>query len=372
MAMMFRGLDEDSYDRQYTDAELFRRIGSYFAQYELQIGVIFTTALAGAVMLSLRPVIIAAGVGAISRNTEFSTLWLLIGALLVTVLVEYAGNYVRRRLAARAIGGTVANMRKDAFAAAVNRDLSFYDKNKSGKVVSRITSDTQEFGTVVVLASDLFSQIASVLVLVAILFSRSVPLTLLTISLAPFIVVGSLTFRHYARITTRDGARALGLVNDNIQESVAGIGIAKNFRRESTIYTEFDGVNQTSYRVNLRRGAVLSSIFPVLNLLAGVAFGIITYFGARAVISDSVTPDTWYLFIQSVDRFWFPFISLSAFISQFQQGLASAERVFALIDADNNLQQTGEDRAIAELHGEIEFDNVTFGYTLSDPVLQDF
>lgn len=372
MAMMFRGLDEDNYDRQYTDAALFRRIGDYFSIYRNQLLAVAGTALVSSIMLSVRPVIIAAGVGAINRRAEVNTLALIIGALLLTVLTEYFGNWVRRRMAARAVGGVVAQMRRDAFSSAVYRDLSFYDRNKSGKVVSRITSDTQEFGTVILLTSDVFSQLASVFVLVAILFNRSVPLTWLVLSLSPFIVAGAITFRHFARITTRNGARALGMVNDNIQESVAGISVAKNFRRESMIYDEFDKVNQTSYRVNLTRGAVLASIFPVLNALAGIAFGIVTYFGARAVVGNNVDPDTWYLFIQSVDRFWFPFITLSAFISQFQQGLSSAERVFALIDADNTVNQTGENRKVENVSGEIQFNDVTFGYDKDNPVLEHF
>ncbi|MEL6269731.1 MAG: hypothetical protein AAFR22_07955, partial [Chloroflexota bacterium] len=111
MAMLFRGLEEDNYDRQYTDIQLYRRIGSYFAKYKRQLAAVFGTALAASIMLSLRPVIIAAAVGALGRNTEVNTMVLLVGALLVTVLIEYAGNWVRRRMAARAIGGVVAQMR---------------------------------------------------------------------------------------------------------------------------------------------------------------------------------------------------------------------------------------------------------------------
>ena len=372
MAIMFRGLEEDNYDRQYTDLQLYRRIGDFFAKYKGQLLAVFGMAFAASVSLSIRPVIIAAGVGAIDQRTEISTISLLVGALLVTVLVEYFGNWVRRRIAARAIGGVVARMRKDAFESAINRDLSFYDTNKSGKVVSRITSDTQEFGTIVLLSSDIISQLASVFVLVAILFSRNAQLTWIVLALSPFIVGGSMVFRHFARITTRNGARALGLVNDNIQESVAGIAIAKNFRQEAAIYDKFNEVNTTSYNVNMVRGLVLSLIFPVLNALAGIAFGVIIYFGARAVLAETVTADTWYLFIQSVDRFWFPFITLSAFISQFQQGLSSAERVFALIDAENTLNQTGENPVNERLHGEIAFKDVAFGYKADEPVLNSF
>lgn len=372
MALMFRGLDEDKYDRQYNDAELFRRIGDYFKPYQRQLWAVLGTAIVSAVMLSVRPVVIAAGLGAVSRRAEVNTLALLVLGLLITVLAEYFGNWIRRRMAAHAIGGVVAQMRKDAFSAAIERDLSFYDKNKSGKVVSRITSDTQEFGTVILLTSDVFSQLASIIVLLVILFDRSVPLTWLVLSLSPLIVGGSMIFRHFARITTRNGARALGMVNDKIQESVAGISIAKNFRQEAMIYDEFAEVNKTSYRVNLTRGTVLALIFPVLNALSGVAFGIIVYYGARVVIAGDIAPDVWFLFIQSVDRFWFPFITLSAFISQFQQGLSSAERVFALIDAQNELRQTATHTFDGKLKGEITFKNVTFGYERGTPVLNDF
>jgi len=369
---MFRGLDADSYDRQYSDWQLYKRIGQFFGKYRGQLVAVFGMALAASVSLSVRPVIIAAGVGALERRTQVSTFALLVGALLVTVLVEYLGNWIRRRIAARAIGGVVAHMRKEAFESAINRDLAFYDKNKSGKVVSRITSDTQEFGTIVLLSSDIISQLVSVFVLVAILFSRSVQLTWIVLALSPFIIGGSMLFRHYARITTRNGARALGLVNDNIQESVSGIAIAKNFRQEAAIYDRFNEVNTTSYDVNMVRGLVLSSIFPILNALAGIAFAVIIFFGARAVLAQTVTADTWYLFIQSVDRFWFPFMTLSAFISQFQQGLSSSERVFALIDAENNLNQTGEITLNDSLRGEIEFKDVMFGYKPGEPVFNGF
>ena len=372
MAVMFRGLEEDSYDRQYNDLELYKRIGRYFAAHKWQLAAVLGTALVAAVMLAVRPVIIAAGVGVISRNSEVGTLTLLVGALAVTVVAEYFGNWVRRRMAARAIGGVVAKLRKDAFEAAVERDMAFYDRNKSGKIVSRLTSDTQEFGTVVVLTSDIIGQLASVVVLVVILFNRSVPLTWTVLALSPFIVIGSTLFRHFARITTRNGARALGLVNDNIQESVAGISVAKNFRKEASIYGAFDEVNTKAYEVNLVRGVVLSLIFPVLNAMAGIAIGIVVYFGAQQVLAQNVTPETWYLFIQSVDRFWFPFISLSAFISQFQQGLSSIERVFALIDAENTVQQQDDQAIEGRLEGEIEFDKLSFAYKPDEPILSDF
>src|SRR5690606_36931161 len=97
---------------------------------------------------ALWPILISAAIEAVAENEGTNVVLLLIGALLLNALLDYGLNVVRRRLTARVVGESISQMRKDAFAAAINRDMAFYDDNKSGKIVSRITSGTQEFGTV--------------------------------------------------------------------------------------------------------------------------------------------------------------------------------------------------------------------------------
>ena len=97
----------------------------------------------------------------------------------------------------------------------------------------------------------------------------------------------------------------MAAVNDNIQESVTGITVAKNFRKEKMVYDEFGAVNRQSYRINLRRGFVFALVFPTLNAIIGFAIAAVVYFGALTVNSGAIELDTWYLFVQSVDRFWF-------------------------------------------------------------------
>jgi ATP-binding cassette subfamily B protein len=286
---------------------------------------------------------------------------LLVAALLVNAVVDYALNVVRRRLTARVVGESISQMRKDAFAAAINRDMAFYDDNKSGKIVSRITSDTQEFGTVIVIASDIFTQFIELIILFGVLLTRSFQMTLLLLLWMPLFIGMALVFRRLARVVGRQGSRAMAAVNDNIQESVAGIGVAKNFRREAMIYDEFVEVNKQSYNINLRRGFVLALIFPTLNALSGLAIGSLVYFGALAVVGGSISVGSWYLFIQSLDRFFFPLINLAGFWSQVQQGLSAAERIFALIDAENTVIQK-DNRKAGQLKGQIEFKDVVFEY----------
>jgi ATP-binding cassette, subfamily B, bacterial len=364
------GLEGDKYDRQYTDSYLFRRIFSYFATYRRQgITVIIAFSIL-AMMLALQPVFIAEGVSALDDEGS-NVPQLVLGALFVAAFLEYGTNWLRRRLLTRIIGSVVAQMRKDAFAAAVGRDLAFYDENNTGKIVSRITSDTQEFGDIVLVSSDLISRLLQVIILLAIMFSRSATLTLVLLSTTPIVVMAAMSFRRMARHVTRQASRQLAIVNGTIQESVSGISVAKNFRKEAMIYSAFVDVNNSSYRINLQRGLVLALVFPVLTFLSGVATAIIVYAGAQLVVTTTMTAGVWYLFVQGVDRFWFPFTNLAAFWSQFQQGLSATERVFALIDADNTIIQHDHQPA-GQLAGHIEFRDVTFEYVPGDPVLKHF
>jgi ATP-binding cassette subfamily B protein len=121
----------------------------------------------------------------------------------------------------------------------------------------------------------------------------------------------------------------------------------------------------------LRRGFVLSNVFPVLNAMTGVGLGIITYLGGLAVADGTISLGAWYLFVSSADRFWFPVTNIAAFWSQFQAGLSAAERVFALIDAEPVVRQTDE-RPAPRLRGAITFDHVDFRYSPQEAVLDEF
>jgi ATP-binding cassette, subfamily B, bacterial len=269
------------------------------------------------------------------------------------------------------VADVVLQMRQDAFAASMHQDLSFYDEYSSGRVVSRITSDTEEFGQIVNLSLDVINQIFVALFLIILLFTIEWRLTLAVLAIIPVVVFVALSFRHVARRVTRQSSRALGEVNKVIQEAVTGISVAKNYRQEGFIYGEFRGVNEQAYGINVKRGFVLALIFPVLNGLAGIATAVLVYWGGLTAVAGIISIAAWYLFVATTDRFWFPVMNLSAFWSQFQQGLSATERVFALIDATPAVQQQGHQQ-LPSLRGEIQFDHVNFRYTEQEQVLTDF
>ncbi len=362
-------LQADKYDRSYSDSYLAARLWRYISAYRLYVFGIVSAFTLVAIVSALRTVWIAAAVDQLV-NPDGSLTILLI-ALLISPFIEYYINALRRWWLSVVIGNLIAKMREDAFRAAINRDLSFYDTNKTGKIVSRITSDTQEFGDIMLATSDVVSQLIAVVFLTGVLLQRSIELSVVLFLTLPMYIVAVRVFRWLARRATRQGSRAMALVNDNIQESVTGISVAKNFRREAMIYDEFSEINRTSYQINVRRGFVLAMVFPVLNGLVGLSIGAVLFVGARLVLNFSMGPGDLFLFMQAVDRFFFPVINLASFWSQFQQGLSALERVFALIDVENTIQQT-DDRPADDLRGQIEFRGVDFAYVGSQYVLKDF
>ena len=371
MAAVMRGLEGEAYDRQYSDKELVRRIVKYFRPHGRKVVIISISVFLMALASAAVPIIVSNGVGVMADGADDALIPLLVGIIFAIGAGVWVMNWVRRQLTSEVIADVILAMRKDAFAAAAKQDLSFYDEFSSGRIVSRITSDTQEFGEVIVLSTDVINQLGVAIVLIITLFTIEWKLSLLVLAMAPFVALAALSFRHLARRVTRQSTRAVGEVNKSIQEAVTGISIAKNFRQEQAIYEEFTAVNQQSYQINVRRGFVIANIFPVLNILGGFGTAALIFYGGRSALAGAISIASWYLFVSTVDRFWFPVTNLSAFWSQFQQGLAAAERVFALMDVDSAVIQSDEQQVEA-FRGEIVFDHVSFRYSEQEQVLRDF
>jgi ABC-type multidrug transport system fused ATPase/permease subunit len=371
MGFIMDGLEAEDYDRTYNDRDLLRRILSYFrpklGRMLLVAAMIVLTSMSQAAV----PLLISWGVDAIEAGTITDVGRQLTAGLLLVGGLGWLFNYVRQSNSSRVTGDVVLLLREDAFDAVLERDLSFYDETPSGRIVSRVTSDTDDFATVSTLTMDLISQVLMVGFVTVLLFLRSVELALLTLLVVPVVMGLALLFRRLARSSTRKAQRSLGRVNANLQETMGGIAVAKNFRQEQQVYDEFRPINQQSYQVTLRQGYVFSGIFPVLFLVAGLATVALVHLGGTAVLADGLSAGDWYLFLQGVALFWFPLTSIAAFWSQFQQGLSASERVFALIDAPPRVVQSAAE-PVGRLAGRIEFENVTFGYDPASPVLRTF
>jgi ATP-binding cassette, subfamily B, bacterial len=371
MGFVLDGLDTEDYDRSYSDRQLLSRLVDYFRPHTGKMALVGAMIALNSAAGTGGPILISYAIDILIEDSSITAILLLTSGILLLGAAAWGFNFIRQWFSAQVIGNVVLKIRQDVFDTTVNHDLSFYDQHPSGKIVSRVTSDTQDFAEVVSLTMNLLSQALLVIILSAWLLTISAWLTFLLLMMTPFAVLIALTFRRVARRVTQNARRVTAKINAQIQESVSGIMVAKNFRQEHAIYATFADNNKQGYRVGLRRGLTLNSIFPVLGIASGAGIGLLIYAGGLTSRSEAVSPGDWYLFMQAVGFYWWPLIGIASFWSQFQDGLSAAERVFALIDAEPKVRQTAAE-PITALRGEIRFENVHLTYTGTEVVLPDF
>ena len=380
MGFILDGLETEAYDRTYRDRDLLRRILGYFAPYRGRMVLVAAAISLNSIAATASPILISKGIDVlrVEKNPSANTMLLLTVGVLLLGVAAWGFNFIQQWFAARVVGSVVLQLRQDVFDATIRHDLSFFEEHPSGKVVSRVTSDTQDFSDVVSLVTNLISQILLVVILSAWLFNINVGLTLLLIGFSPVAVIIALSFRRIARTVTQRARRVTAKINAQIQESVSGIMVAKSFRQERAIHATFDANNKQAYAVGLRRGLTLNTIFPIMGISSGLGVAALVYLGGLATrtSTSAVSPGNWYLYMQAVGFYWWPMLGIASFWSQFQDGLAAAERVFALIDAEPKVVQSAAETVGANpdspLPGRIEFRHLKFTYTGSEIVLPDF
>jgi ABC-type multidrug transport system fused ATPase/permease subunit len=371
MAHILAGLDPEEYDRIYSDGQLLRRIGIYFKPHTFLmvtgVGVILLNAGLGVLV----PVLIARGIDALGSNRDTAYIALLMGAILLTGIFVWGGSALQKWQSTLLVGDIIQQIRQDAFNSVMAHDMSFFDARSTGEVVSRIASDASAFGTAITMTLNVMGQFLLIAALTIVLFVINVELALITVVFGVLIIVITLGFRRLARQLTRLQQRSHARLNVVIEETISGITVAKNFRQERSIYDDLTHSNRQWYAATLRMNTVLTSIFPFLQVCTGLATVAIVFFGGEALQSGHLSTGQWYLFLQSVLLFWTPLTSVASFWSQFQQGLTSGERVFALIDVESHVVQTDR-RPVPSVAGQIEFRDVTFQYTDREVVLENF
>jgi ABC-type multidrug transport system fused ATPase/permease subunit len=207
MGFIMDGLDAEAYDRKYSDRALLKRILGYFRRHRPVMVLIAVMIGLNSLMDAAFPFLIARsldrleGAANLQETLWQRTAWLIV-AIFFSGVLAWTFNFVRRKYTARTVGDVVLELREDAFDAVLARDMSFYDEFSTGKIVSRVTSDTQDFSNVVTLTLDLMSQVLIVLIVLTLLLFINLPLALIALAIAPLVVFVALSFRRIARRTT--------------------------------------------------------------------------------------------------------------------------------------------------------------------------
>jgi len=366
------GLEAEEYDRKYSNWALITRILGFFRPYtRVMVTVIINTAL-NSLVSALVPLLIAFAINLLQVNPSTTLVATIIIVVLVLNLVYYVFNYYSTRNTARAVGSVIYDLRVNTTARVLSNDLAFFDKNPTGKVVSRINTDSDDFGQTVDLTNQVLSAfLVIVFVLIIIIILGNIIIMIAFLLAIPMFFAVALITQRIARRKTLLGQRALASVNESVKEGLSGIQIAKTFRQETKLFARFNEANEQSYHVNLRRAWILNTIFPLFNIIQGIILALIVYYGGAQVLSGAIPAGELYFFIQSVELLFFPLVTIAAFWPQFQAGLSAAERIFALNDAIPSVTQ--HDVIVPpRLKGKIEIRDLEFGYEEGKPIFENF
>ena len=369
--MAFIGLGAEEYDRQYKDRDLFDRIFRYFKKYKKELIIVIIFLTISSLINALSPILITIVINNLEKNPESSNLLIIIILMLAINFSGFLINYIQQINTSKAIGNVILDIRQDANISVLKHDLSFFDKNPTGKIVSRINTDSQEFGRTMDLLMQVISSCFVVLLLIIMMLFLNIFLSLLFMITVPSFFIIAILFMKTARRRTLLGQRAIASVNAFAKETYSGIQIAKTFSQEEKLFEEFNKINNQSYKVNLKRAFLFNIIFPSLGIIQGFVLVLIVYFGGLGIFEGSISAGDLNLFIQGTWLLTFPLFTIAAFWPQLQAGLASAERIFALIDTTPKVIQIDNIKPTI-IKGKIEFKNLTFEYEEDKKVFENF
>jgi ATP-binding cassette subfamily B protein len=283
---------------------------------------------------------------------------LFMGAILISFLLEYLQTYFMQWTGQK----VMFDLRSQIFRHLQRMHIGFYDRNPVGRLVTRVTTDVDalnEMFTAGVVS--IFEDVFVLAGIVGIMLTMNWKLALITFAVLPVIGIATNIFRHKVRDSYRRIRVAIARINSYLQEHVSGMVVLQLFNREQRAFDEFSKVNEL--HMDAFKDAIMAHAvyYPVVEVLSAIAIACVIWFGGNDVIRGIATLGVLVAFMQYAQRFFRPIQDLSEKYNILQSAMASAERVFKLIDTPVEITSPAITKK-AEGPGRIEFDHVSFAY----------
>lgn len=300
----------------------------------------------------------------------FAVLGLLFFA---AVLGGTALNYVQSNLLQYTGQTIIFNIREQLFRHLSRMSMSFFDRNPVGRLVVRVTQDTealnQLYSQVVV---NLIKDVIVIVGIVAVMLKMSVKLSLLAFAVLPILALITFWYRRLVRDAQRRSRLILSRLNSFLAENLSGIRITQLFIREERQREQFDYLNGEYYKAGMT-GTIVNSIFqPAIGFLGNLSVALLVWYGGAKVLEGGVTFGVVYAFTQYIRQFFQPLQSLAEKYNQIQTAMVGAERIFDMLNERPTVCDHPQPKHLpAKIRGEIRFENVWFAYNEGEWVLKD-
>ncbi len=299
---------------------------------------------------------------------------------LVTTILLLLGTYVLLLLSFRfqliwlgTLGQKVlVKLRSSIFEKMQQLSLGFYYENEPGDLMSRLINDTSNVGTLFSqsIAQTLGSSISLIAILIA-MFVLDWRLALATFLIVPIMIWLTIYFSKRSRKAFQKSSKSLGDLSSNIEEELRLVRESQSFAREAFTISMFEQTNATNRDANIEAIRITAAFSPSIDVLSTIAQVIVIAYGAYLAFLGYTSVGVVVAFLAYVQRFYRPIQMLSNFYTQLQSTLASAERIFKIIDSPVEEQHAASVGPISEVYGLVRFNQVSFGYHENQTVLND-
>jgi ATP-binding cassette subfamily B protein len=354
------------------DYRLFRRFVGYVRPHWRRLAVALTLLALLSVVQVVQPWLVKEAIDGPIRGGDLLALRIWVIAYLATLIAEAILRYAQIVALEGAGQRVLRDLRAEVFGHITERPMAFFDRNPVGRLITRVTSDVETLNElfnqgVVAVLGDLLKMV----LIAGVMLYMAPALSLVAFGAVPLLLTLTFFFRARIRRISRRVRLLLSRLNVFLAESLAGMEVTQLFAREARELRLFRDASRV-YRDAELRGVFFESVFSALVEYAGILLtaGLLWFAGGR-ILSGAMTFGALVAFIDYMRRFFEPLRDLSTKYAVLQTAMASAERVFAVLDDDCALPQEQRITPAAPLRGRVEFDHVSFSYRPREPVIRD-
>lgn len=285
---------------------------------------------------------------------------------------SYAGSYISHKLGHRMI----ADVRRDLYARIVDLPLSFFNSNRTGEIMSRLTGDVNNLAELI--TSGITSFVGDFLTIIGvsvIMFVMNAKLAAIVLAIIPVIFFGITYIGRFMRKAYSSIREMSGKMNAGIEENLAGIRVVKSMSRESDNKDSFEKLNMDTFKAQIKASGTTSLIFPFMSFTSAISMALTILFGGLMIINgeSAVTVGVIMAFISYTNRFFIPLRNISQVYGVYQNAAASAERIHEYMKIPITIQSPEQPVTLnSPLKGEISFEKVEFGYDKNKKILNEF
>src|SRR5687768_99809 len=358
------------------DARLMRRLLGYMRPHTAYVAGALLALIGDAVTQLAPPYLVKIAIDRYIAQSDLAGVNNIaiayLAVLVVSFILEYAQTYMMQMIGQR----IMFDMRMEIYTHLQRLDLSFYDRNPVGRLMTRVTTDVDVINDlftsgVVAAFGDLFMLVG---IMVTLLW-MDWRLAAIAFSVLPLILVLAQWFRRNVRESYRKVRLRIARINAFLNEHINGMATVQLFRREHVNYGRFELINREHRDANVEQIFFYAVFLPAVEFVAAIATALILWYGGGFVLNNTLTLGSLVAFILYAGRFFRPISDMSEKFNTLQAAMASSERIFQLLDTQVAVKSPEESpvavrQSVAE-KGHIVFENVSFAYKQDDYVLRD-